>query len=86
MTKPIVFIAPYKKLADLFTEVANEMNKEVEVFIGDLQEGVDIAKDLEDKGYEVVISRGGTALAINDETNNLSVVEVAVNGFDLIRV
>ncbi len=86
MTKPIAFIAPYKKLADLFVEVADEMNKDVEVFIGDLQEGVNIAKDLEDKGYEVVISRGGTALAINDHTSNLSVVEVVVNGFDLIRV
>ena len=82
----IAFIAPYKKLGDLFSEVCREINKDMLVVIGDLEEGSRKAVELEEQGVEVLISRGGTAIAIKKKVTNLPVVEVQVSGYDLIRV
>jgi PAS domain S-box-containing protein len=82
----IAFIAPYKKLGELFSEVCREINKDIPVVIGDLEEGVRKAVELEEQGVEVLISRGGTAIAIKKKVTNLPVVEVQVSGYDLIRV
>lgn len=82
----IAFIAPYKKLGELFSEVCREMNKNIPVVIGDLEEGARKAVELEEQGVEVVISRGGTAIAIKKKMTNLTIVEVQVSGYDLIRV
>jgi len=56
------------------------------VVIGDLEEGARKAVELEEQGVEVLISRGGTAIAIKKKVTNLPVVEVQVSGYDLIRV
>jgi len=82
----IAFIAPYKKLGELFSEVCREMNKNIPVVIGDLEEGACKAVELEEQGVEVLISRGGTAIAIKKKMTNLPIVEVQVSGYDLIRV
>lgn len=82
----IAFIAPYKKLGELFSEVCREMNKNIPVVIGDLEEGARKAVELEEQGVEVLISRGGTAIAIKKKVTSLPVVEVQVSGYDLIRV
>jgi len=82
----IAFIAPYKKLGELFSEVCREINKDIPVVIGDLEEGARKAVELEEQGVEVLISRGGTAIAIKEKVTNLPVVEVQVSGYDLIRV
>lgn len=86
MSYSIAFIAPYKKLGELFSEVCREINKDIPVVIGDLEEGVRKAVELEEQGVEVLISRGGTAIAIKKKVTNLPVVEVQVSGYDLIRV
>ncbi|MFW6270009.1 MAG: sigma 54-interacting transcriptional regulator [Bacillota bacterium] len=82
----IGFIAPYKSLAELFGEVCNEMGKNIKILIGDLDKGVEQAIKLEEKGYDAVISRGGTALAIQKKVTDLPVIEVPISGYDLIRV
>ena len=82
----IAFIAPYKKLGELFSEVCQEINKDIQVIIGDLEEGARKAVKLEEQGVDVLISRGGTAIAIKKEVTNIPVVEVQVSGYDLIRV
>ena len=82
----IAFIAPYKKLGELFSEVCRDMNKNIPVVIGDLEEGARKAVELEEQGVEVLISRGGTAIAIKKKVTSLPVVEVQVSGYDLIRV
>jgi len=82
----IAFIAPYKKLGELFSEVCQEINKDIPVVIGDLEEGVRKAVELEEQGVDVLISRGGTAIAIKKKVTNLPIVEVQVSGYDLIRV
>jgi len=82
----IAFIAPYKKLGELFSEVCQELNKNIPVVIGDLEEGARKAVELEEQGVEVLISRGGTAIAIKKKVTSLPVVEVQVSGYDLIRI
>jgi PAS domain S-box-containing protein len=86
MKSSIAFIAPYKKLGELFSEVCRDLHKDIHIEIGDLDEGVRKAIQLEDMGFDVVISRGGTAITMRDKLVNLSVVEIPVSGFDLVRV
>ncbi len=86
MCHSIAFIAPYKRLGELFSEVCQEINKDIQVVIGDLEEGARKAVELEEQGAEVLISRGGTAIAIKKKVTSLPVVEVQVSGYDLIRV
>ena len=82
----IAFIAPYKKMGELFSEICQEFNKKIIIKIGDLEEGAHQAVELEEQGMiDVVISRGGTAIAIKKKVTNLPVVEVQISGFDLIR-
>ncbi|HBY58122.1 MAG TPA: hypothetical protein DEG96_09770 [Candidatus Atribacteria bacterium] len=81
----IGFIAPYRELADLFAEVCHEFNKKITMKIGDLEEGVKQAKELEKQGVEVIISRGGTAIALEQEFSDIPVVRIQISGFDIIR-
>jgi len=86
MSYSIAFIAPYKKMGELFSEICQEYNKKIIIKIGDLEEGARQAVELEEQGaIDVVISRGGTAIAIKKKVTNLPVVEVQISGFDLIR-
>ncbi len=81
-----MFIAPYKKMGELFSEICQEINKKIIIKIGDLEEGVRQAVELEKQGViDVIISRGGTAIAIKKEILDIPVVEVQVSAFDLIR-
>lgn len=86
MNYSIAFIAPYRKLGELFSEVCREINKDIPVVIGDLEEGARKAVELEEQGTDVLISRGGTAIAIKKKVKDIPVVEVRVSGYDLIRV
>ncbi len=85
MKYKIGFIAPYRELADIFSEVCNEFNKRIVVKIGDLEEGVKQSKELEKQGIDVIISRGGTAIAIEKELSDIPIVRVQISGFDIIK-
>jgi len=85
MKYKIGFIAPYRELADIFSEVCNEFNKKIIVKIGDLEEGVKQSKELEKQGIDVIISRGGTAIAIEKELSDIPIVRVPISGFDIIK-
>ena len=85
MKYKIGFIAPYRELADIFSEVCNEFNKRIIVKIGDLEEGVKQSKELEKQGIDVIISRGGTAIAIEKELPDIPIVRVQISGFDIIK-
>lgn len=78
-------IAPYPELAALIAEVGRELNRSILIQIGDLEEGARQALQMEEQGIDVVISRGGTAIAIKETVTDLPVIEIQVNGFDIIR-
>ena len=78
-------IAPYQELGDLFSEVCRELEKKLVIRVGDLEEGACQAVSLEEQGFDVLVSRGGTAIAIKEKVTDIPVVEVQSSGFDVIR-
>lgn len=52
---------------------------------GLLTEGVNVASELVSKGAEIIITRGGTAAAIRKSSVNVTIVEIPITGFDIIR-
>jgi len=73
------------EMAELFLKVCDEFNRKIVIEIGDLAQGVKKAKELEKQGIDVIISRGGTAIAIEKEIKEIPIVKVQVNAFDIIR-
>jgi transcriptional regulator, propionate catabolism operon regulatory protein len=81
-----LFVAPYAAMENLIEECREkEPEIDLQIRIGNLQEGVAIAKNAEAEGFDVIISRGGTAKLIG-EAVDLPVVDVRVSGYDMLRV
>ncbi|MED4600663.1 PrpR N-terminal domain-containing protein [Paenibacillus validus] len=79
-----LIIAPYRGLKDLLEDMAEELPYEIHAEVGDLQQGLTIAKAAEQQKYDVIISRGGTAKLIRQHVR-IPVIEIAVNGYDILR-
>ena len=80
----IGIVAPYRELLELCQETCAEAGVEADIRLGDLAEGVSVARDMERAGADVIISRGGTALAIGREVD-LPVVAIEVSPIDVMR-
>jgi len=85
MTAKIVFIAPYSEMYQLACDIVSGYGFPVAVVQGELYKGVELAKENENLGVEVIISRGGTAKLIA-ESVAIPVVQVEVSSFDLLRI
>lgn len=81
----IILIAPYMKLKESSQKVVDKNNYDIDVYLGDLKEGVKVAKESVKNGVELIISRGGTATMIKENVD-VPVVEINVTGFDLLRI
>ncbi|MES5261650.1 sigma-54-dependent Fis family transcriptional regulator [Priestia megaterium] len=81
----VMAIAPYNGLKELMINLGEYEEFELKVEIGDLQEGVTLAKEALKKGIDVIISRGGTAELIQREVS-IPVIEIEVSGYDMLRV
>jgi transcriptional regulator with PAS, ATPase and Fis domain len=80
----ILGIGPYAGLCELLTHCAKLFpDVELDAHMGDLAEGVQIAKRL-GRQYDVVLSRGGTAEQIERELN-MPVVSIELSGYDMLR-
>ncbi|AYO31085.1 PAS domain S-box protein [Biomaibacter acetigenes] len=80
----ILLIAPYEELEKTAKEVVMEHGLQVDVIQGNLSDGSNIAKRAEEKGVEVIISRGGTYQSIKNVVN-IPVIEIQVSAFDILR-
>lgn len=81
----VLGIAPYEGMKTIMEKIASGMPEiELDVFIGDLQRGAEIARTCSGKDYDVIISRGGTAELIEKETS-IPVVEVGLSVYDILR-
>lgn len=82
----LLAIVPYEGLAEMVGTVAKKYEDIVEtaIRVGDLQRGLDCGLQAERDGYDVVVSRGGTAELL---LRNLSVpvVNIEVSGYDYMR-
>lgn len=68
-TIKILGIAPYEGLKILMDRVAAERSDlTLDIFVGDMAEGLRIAYDNHYENYDVIISRGGTAEAFGSSS------------------
>lgn len=81
----ILGIAPYEGIKHLMQQTAAKRNDvELDVFIGDMQDGAAIASRYLDSGPDVIISRGGTAELIRS-TTSFPVVDIQLSIYDIFR-
>src|SRR4051794_1715599 len=81
-----LFVAPYAAMENLIEECRYEETEiDLHIKIGNLHEGVVLAKKAEAQGFDVIISRGGTAKLIG-EAVGIPVIDVHVSGYDMLRV
>lgn len=64
----ICFISTFKELTELVIDVAKEVNINIFIVEAVLEEVLEILKEVELKGYDVIISRGGTLSLIQKNT------------------
>lgn len=83
----VTVITPYDELKNLVDSVINENEYNLELcsYVGDLEEGVRLAKDAEKNGTDIIISRGGTAELI-EEVVSVPVVEIEISSYDMLCV
>lgn len=81
----VLLIAPYQGLAELAKKIRLEQGLDLDVEVGNLEEGVKIAKKAVNNGYDVIISRGGTAQMIQREVL-IPVAHINISGYDMLRV
>src|SRR5699024_6295073 len=80
-----LFIAPYSGLAEIAKKMDIQDDIDLDITIANLEEGVQAAKLAEKQGYEVIISRGGTATMIQNQVS-IPVVHIDISGYDMLRV
>ena len=81
----IAFLAPDENMLSTARATLAESHPDVLLQQGLLSEGVRKARIMVRDGVEIIITRGGTAVAIKDADLGITVVEVPITGFDMIR-
>ena len=80
----ILAIAPYDDMHTTLKRVAQSYsNAQIDIFTGDLEEGVAIVEQIPENKYDCIISRGGTAELIKNITN-LPVIEIEISVYDVL--
>ncbi|WP_175631935.1 PrpR N-terminal domain-containing protein [Virgibacillus siamensis] len=80
-----LLIAPYQGLAETAKKMKVPDEIELDVTVANLEEGVRVAKLAEKQGYDLIVSRGGTASMIQDVVS-IPVVYIEITGYDMLRV
>ncbi len=81
----ILGIVPYKTMKPAMEKLAEKRDDiTLEIYVGDLKEGVDIVRNLRIENYDVIISRGGTAQLIEQNTT-IPVIEINISVYDIMR-
>jgi transcriptional regulator, propionate catabolism operon regulatory protein len=81
----VLAIAPYEGLKELIIDLGRNQEFEIHVEVGDLEKGVELASRAEGQGFDIIISRGGTAELIQKKVS-IPVIEIEVSGYDMLRV
>lgn len=81
----ILGIAPYEALRNSMVRLAaSRQDMELDVYVGNLEDGVEIVKKYEKNNYDAIISRGGTAEAISRVTT-IPVIDISLSVYDILR-
>ena len=82
----ILGIAPYEGMKTVMEHIARDRSDlTLDVFVGDLDQGVSIALQNIQSNYDILISRGGTASLLEKESS-LPVITVEISIYDILRV
>lgn len=80
----ILGIAPYEGMKTLMTHIAKDYPQiELTPFVGDMEQGLKIARNNFHGDYDVVISRGGTAKILRQNLA-LPVIEIDISMYDIL--
>ncbi len=81
----ILGIAPYDGIKSLMLQIAERRNDiELTAFTGDLNDGLAIAQKYENSGYDIIVSRGGTAELIRQHCK-IPVIDISLSIYDIFR-
>ena len=81
----ILGIAPYEAMKTAMQKLAAQRDDlELDVYSGDLEYGAEIVRHNLNNGYDVIISRGGTAELIGRITY-IPVIEISLSVYDILR-
>ena len=82
----VMAIAPYEGLKELLLKTRERYidQMDVDVVVGDLRAGLEKGSAAEKLGYDIIISRGGTAEMLSQYVS-IPVVNIEVSGYDFLR-
>lgn len=80
-----LLIAPYQGLAEIAKKLNIQDDIDLDMTVANLEAGVQAAQLAEKQGYELIISRGGTATMIQEHVS-IPVVHIDISGYDMLRV
>lgn len=83
--KDIVVLAPIQDIYDKAVAIIKEQNyHNVDVILGSMNEGLEIAKELEREGVKIIVTRGGTYQLLKKDIT-IPVTEIKVTAYDIIE-
>ncbi|MBZ4653793.1 MAG: transcriptional regulator containing AAA-type ATPase, and DNA-binding domain [Peptococcaceae bacterium] len=85
MKPNLILIAPNENIAQVANLVIRESEINCRVVVGNLDQGVKLARIAEKTGVEAIISRGGTFLGIQRVIDKIPLVQINVSAFDLLE-
>lgn len=80
-----LLIAPYTGMAEAVKQLSIPEDFQLDTKVANLEEAIHLAKEAENQGYDIIISRGGTA-ALIEEAVLIPVVHIDITGYDMLRV
>lgn len=81
----ILGIAPYEGMKSIMQKLAKDRDDiDLNVYVGDLHKGAEIAQKNFHEDVDIIISRGGTAQLIGTLTK-LPVIEISLSVYDILR-
>lgn len=85
MTAQICLVAPYKALSDIAQATRSLVSDDFDIETANLEDALTLLPKLEEKGYQVLVSRGKTAQLIRRHTR-IPVVDIKINAYDILGV
>ena len=83
--KDIVVLAPIQDVYDKTAEIISEQGySNVDVVLGTMSKGLEIAKKLEKEGVKIIVARGGTYKLVKSQLK-IPVVEIKVSAYDIVN-
>lgn len=83
--KKIVVLAPLPEMKALAEEIVRKQNyHNVDVLLGSMSQGMEVAREAIAQGAEIIVTRGGT-YQLAKEAFQIPVVEIKVTAYDIIR-